>query len=290
MTKKEMKKDQKSRMCHTSLGADGETNFVSLPGELRNNIYRLALVETITIRIRFRAQDRPHPYRSLLFGAWSGSTNAWREPGLLRASKSIRIEASSIYIGLNSFGVHVYPHDIKQTADWLQTVVTRCGNSPFGGFHFFVTALKFHWEDLYSMLPLVNVFATTGLILSPGKHTLQHGTKKQVRKRRQIDEDEDGDHDGTEDAFPDSHIQDSAVSMPLFVMSYNRNDHLGDALQEAVDMGIQAHKEGWHLDLMEFKFDEWFDNNIETYIERGRKRNAGNAGGGRRRPRKYPPE
>lgn len=57
MTKKGIKKDQKARRCHTSLGIDGETNFMSLPGELRNEIYHLDLVKRFTMPIRFRARD-----------------------------------------------------------------------------------------------------------------------------------------------------------------------------------------------------------------------------------------
>lgn len=93
----------------TSLGVAGETNFMSLPGELRNEICRLALVEPDTIRLRLRHEVRPHP----LLG-WTHHSDAkpWREPSLLSVNKSIRLEASSVYYGLNEFGVGVYPEDM----------------------------------------------------------------------------------------------------------------------------------------------------------------------------------
>lgn len=68
-------------------------------------------------------------------------------------------------------------------------------------------------------------------------------------------------------------------------MSYEREEPLVEALQEAVELGIQAHDEDWHLDLVEFKYDELFDNKIEAYIERGRKRKMHFRNGQRRSQR-----
>jgi hypothetical protein len=109
ITIREARANRKATRHQTSLGGDGEISFMSLPGELRNEIYRLTLVELDIIRIRLRSKVRPHPFLERPF--YSG-TKPWREPGLLRANNSIRLEALSVYYGLNDFSVCICPEDI----------------------------------------------------------------------------------------------------------------------------------------------------------------------------------
>jgi hypothetical protein len=73
-----------------------KTGFFSLSGELRNIIYRLALVHESALYVYV---GRPHHVM----------TDALNDPparALLHVSRQIRLEASSIYYGENMFSIH----------------------------------------------------------------------------------------------------------------------------------------------------------------------------------------
>jgi hypothetical protein len=100
------------------------------------------------------------------------------------------------------------------------------------------------------MLPLVHVFAELGLKLDPGTLNSQigpglHRTPKGSRIRSA------------------SHMHD----VPLFVISHPLKYQLYHAMEEAVELGIQGNKEDWGEDWVDIKFDEWYDEKIETHLE-----------------------
>ena len=119
ITIREAKEIEKAKrevaMYQTSQG--GKSSFMSLPAELRNEIYRLALIEPATIRLRPRHNVRPHPF---LGETYLRDAKPWREPGLLRVNKSIHVEASSVYYGLNEFSVSVYAEDMGKDCRCVQ--------------------------------------------------------------------------------------------------------------------------------------------------------------------------
>lgn len=248
---------------------------MSLPAELRNEIYCLTLIEPKTIRLRLRHKVRPHPF---LGETAYRDAKPWREPGLLSVGKNVRVEASSIYFGLNRFSVCIYPQDIEPVSAWLRSVVLRCGNQPFGNFHFFVVSREFFWPDLYDMLPMVELFAQTGLKLNPGTMTYYESVDRFARTRRNYLL---RSNISTADA-----LTYTTVEIPLFVMSCDRKDKLPAAIQEAVDMGIQAYNEKWEEDKLDKEFDGWFNSKMNIYLKIN-KVYARDIQSGARSPRRY---
>lgn len=213
--------------------------------------------------------------RSDPFLSTSGGSKSWVEPAFLSVNKTIRIEASSIYYGLNHFSVYIYPEDIAPVADWLRSVTTRCGNHAFQQFHFFIVARKFIWADLYGMLPLVKLFAE-GLKLESSTMNYYDIESGYHRSRLGCYYTVWGDliRFGTLDDYHGKHYLDRSepqwpfktIKVPWFEMSYDREDRLKEAIQEAVELGVRANKEGWSEALIDYEFDEWFDEKIETRL------------------------
>ena len=79
--------------------------FIELPAELRNRIYRLALLEPDAIKIN----DSSTP----------------QEPSLLSACRQIRQEAISIYYGENHFELQVADLDPTTAQKWLSGSTLR---------------------------------------------------------------------------------------------------------------------------------------------------------------------
>ncbi|KAK3714163.1 hypothetical protein LTR37_007965 [Vermiconidia calcicola] len=82
-------------------------SLLRIPGELRNRIYRLAVVEQNTINFCMKHNFLPP------------------EPALLSASKKIRREAADIYYKENSFVLVVHDNDGTIVEKWLQSSKNR---------------------------------------------------------------------------------------------------------------------------------------------------------------------
>ena len=172
----------------------------------------------------------------------------------MRVSKSIRVEASSAYYELNDFSISVYPEDLEMVAAWLRAIVVHCGNNPFKHFHFFVTGHRLMWTDLHSMLPLVQLFADTGLKLNTAPFTPRNWSRWFGR------------------TLPKQNFESS------FIMSDNRRRPFQRALEEAVELRLKANEKGWHHDWLDLKFDEWFDKKMEEYLEGSKMQSRGRKG------------
>jgi len=84
---------------------DGQSRLCSLPPELRNRIYRYALVTDDRINVQ-RHVNVPSP------------------PGLLQTSRQIRNETHAIYSIENSFHFIVFDFDAFLLQRWCVTFVT----------------------------------------------------------------------------------------------------------------------------------------------------------------------
>ena len=144
---------------------------MSLPPEVRNNVYEQALAEDGIIRMRYRRRRRTghdlHPELS------SPRTDQWSEPSLLQVNKTIRSGASATYYKSNNFEMTIQMSDLKAASAWLRTIVARCGTDPFGHFQFYLCNLR--WIELPFLRDFVQLFRDIDLqlpIQSPDGRTI----------------------------------------------------------------------------------------------------------------------
>ncbi|KAH9828134.1 hypothetical protein Tdes44962_MAKER09462 [Teratosphaeria destructans] len=126
---------------HASPRPETPNLLMTLPAELRNNIYEFVLR---TIRV-LHVRDQQ-----------------FREPALLRVSKEIRSEALPLYYGTNRFSIYLNlgeERNLGRLVDWLQSIVRDCRSStPFGAWN-----ISFWCGDylaVLGMLPLFHLFHT----------------------------------------------------------------------------------------------------------------------------------
>ncbi|KAK5125598.1 hypothetical protein LTR85_011872 [Meristemomyces frigidus] len=132
----------------------GDDLFRKLPGELRNKIYDLALLEEghhVPIAVHFGS------WRSWLYHRGPEATPRWREPGLLRASKWIRNEAKAIYYQGNHFEIKISTSQVQAACDWIRSTVEGCASEDR---HFNLSNLhctKSNWADIHTWLHLARL-------------------------------------------------------------------------------------------------------------------------------------
>lgn len=118
---------------------------MTIPAELRNEIYSLALIDEQVIYIR----------------AIDG--RKWKEPGLLGVSKILRQEASAIYYKQNTFEITVKKFAFAGFSTWWQSLVARLGDHPLKSARFSIKSIS--WEALPNVYDLVKAAHMTGLQL-----------------------------------------------------------------------------------------------------------------------------
>jgi len=105
-----------------------EGMFTKLPGELKNMIYELVLLEPAPVELG-KSKKEPAPavrrlcpcgqHHRFITPRRSVAERTWREPGLLSVSKEIRAEASVVYYSSNSFRLPLNKGKIEQACAWL---------------------------------------------------------------------------------------------------------------------------------------------------------------------------
>ena len=136
---------------------------MSLPPEIRNEVYALVLAEHTTIHIR--ARPRKH-FDEVAFLHLAGeSIRPWREPSLLHANRAIRSEASAMYYKVNVFEISLLLSEAHHAVDWLRSIVSRCGTDPFRHFNFYVR--KCQWEHFRHVYSIAALFKDFDLVLRP---------------------------------------------------------------------------------------------------------------------------
>jgi hypothetical protein len=107
-------------------------NFLSLPSELRNNIYEQLLVLQETVKFPIKPWLAPSQAQALT-------------PGLLRANKTIHLEASSILYGQNYF-------DFTSTSENVTSFLEQIGhNNASYILYICVDFPEFHCLDLHEI-------------------------------------------------------------------------------------------------------------------------------------------
>lgn len=228
---------RRTKKITKSLSVTPTTGFMSLPAELRNDIYHLALIEEQVVYIRpsKRGYWAKQPYNLP-----QPKLTPWREPGLLRANKTIRAEASSLYYKSNSFDLALQLSDTKRATGWLRHIIQRCGNDPFKHFTFFVR--NSFWADLHHARDLAAFFHIKDLHLAPR---------------------------------PEQTSLENA-ERPIRVLPPERHDLAGDvirmddpdrfsfriALERAIKMGRTAKREAWSEEWLDYEFGVWLDKTL----------------------------
>ena len=105
---------------------NSKSRFLSLPAELRNEIYRLVLVEDKRLNIK---KDLP------------------TQPGLLRACRQTRQEGLDIYLQDNYFVFYINHFDASTYLQWC-----RASRKHIGCHHGFVVANSANWDNLLDWL------------------------------------------------------------------------------------------------------------------------------------------
>lgn len=142
---------------------NGRCLLITLPPELRNKIYRLAM----------QYEDQPAVIPKHIRGP-----DVLREPSLLETCRAIPAEASPIFYTFNEFRIILKTVQFGSFTTWLHMLVKRPGCKPFGGITIAV-ALPF-WSEINCLLPFVQLCVTTGLELTARPHKRSSGRAKPI--------------------------------------------------------------------------------------------------------------
>ncbi|KAK5739273.1 hypothetical protein LTR17_005379 [Elasticomyces elasticus] len=132
--------------------------LMTLPAELRNNIYGMVFTDSSWVII--------HPARQIRASNHGEIEPAWREPALLQVNKTIRNEASTMYYKSNDFNVEVNLAELPHACKRLGGIIERCGVSPFKSLRIVITYAD--WHTLPNGYHLGLLFYETGLQATPG--------------------------------------------------------------------------------------------------------------------------
>ena len=236
-----MTRDRRAKHDAPSANENTSTNFLSIPGEISNEIYRLALIEDNVVDIRLRK-------RWSSMSGWSSASSSepfmkpspWREPGILEVSKAIRQEASSIYYRSNTFELSLHLVHMDYAVQWLRYVIRLCGDRPFGRFSFYL--LSGSWKDLHCIKPLTSLFMERDVLLRPATFRITRGAHLGGERMGLLEE----------NAASLFHIPDPVIA------KFRR------VLEQAVQLGKRGRVEEWHEDWFEVEFADWLDERMDN--------------------------
>ncbi|KAI7236399.1 hypothetical protein KC330_g3726 [Hortaea werneckii] len=185
-----------SKRPFKTAGSKGEDLLATLPAELRNEIYKLTLIEEKVSVIGSVKKYRNHLNRqnhapiddlSQVANArvarkkstsHANRINPWVEPALLQVSRKIRDEASKMYYGSNSFIARTKLVDFAKLGAWLETLCRRCGRQPLHAFR--ISVIDVTWLGLYNAVDLCKAVATSGIELKPLTSPLWRSTRARI--------------------------------------------------------------------------------------------------------------
>ncbi|KAI6837895.1 hypothetical protein KC332_g5159 [Hortaea werneckii] len=174
----------------------GRDLLATLPAELRNEVYKLTLIEEKLFVIgsvrkygnpRNRQDHAPIDDLSQVanarFAKKKSASHAsriepWVEPALLQVSRNIRDEASKMYYGSNSFIARTKLTDFAKLGTWLEALRRRCGRQPLHAFR--ISVIDVTWLGLYNAVDLCTAIATSGIELKPLNSPLWRSTRARV--------------------------------------------------------------------------------------------------------------
>ncbi|KAI7548958.1 hypothetical protein KC331_g4090 [Hortaea werneckii] len=173
-----------------------EDLLATLPAELRNEIYKLTLIEEKVFVLGSvkkyrnplnRQNHAPIDDLSQVANARvarkKGASHAsridpWVEPALLQVSRNIRDEAFKMYYGSNSFIARTKLIDFAKLGAWLETLCRRCGRQPLHAFR--ISVIDVTWLGLYNAVDLCKAVATSGIELKPLTSPLWRSTRARI--------------------------------------------------------------------------------------------------------------
>lgn len=160
--------------------------------------------------------------KTILINSYDEAFEKWEEPGLLLASKYIRTEALSFYYKSNRFAIRVVGLNFKTIATYIAALNAQIGSRPFESMEFIL--IHPVWTDLTkeNIFPLVKLFESTNIELSSAKA---------------------------------SGLDYTSGSMPSDWM--RSAPKIKDALDQAVELGIQTRDSGLSHAQLEARFDTW---------------------------------
>lgn len=171
----------------------GRDLLATLPAELRNEIYKLTLIEEKLFVIgsvrkywnpRNRQDHAPIDDLSKVANAriarkksasHASRIEPWVEPALLQVSRGIRNEASKMYYGSNSFIARTKLIDFAKLGAWLETLSRRCGRQPLYAFR--ISVIDVTWLGLYNAVDLCKSIANSDIELKPVTSPLWRSTR-----------------------------------------------------------------------------------------------------------------
>ncbi|KAK5125761.1 hypothetical protein LTR85_012037 [Meristemomyces frigidus] len=148
--------------------------FMTLPGELRNEVYSCVLIEANPVlvgTVNGLCKDPNHPTANERDG--KKSLDVWREPALLQVSKAIRAEGSTLYYGSNQFAARARLVDFARLGAWLKQLTVRCGPKLFQTFT--ISVLSAAWSELHHAKTLAKILYKTKLEVEPGTMGFRRG-------------------------------------------------------------------------------------------------------------------
>ena len=186
---------------------------MKLPAELRNDIYEEILPIQEVIHIR------GHAHRNVeVEGSWNARGYLWREPQLLRVSKQIRREVSSLYYGQNYFTVCLHDGEIDKAVQWVRH--NEAMRNLDVDFNFKFTFTSASWALVESWYPLVAL-------------------------AYELDWD-----------FADAAEERHYFSNEFFDLAF-RGSKFQEALEHVVTMGVRARQRGTPLEILMEDCDAW---------------------------------
>lgn len=171
--------------------ASQPTGFLSLPAELRNEIYAQvleALPDADSRSIARRVKDgclrpyhgfiRVHPtapgaYHSLRL------QRTPRHPGsMVAANRQMLQEVSDIFLGTRDMHITTTIREVAVVAGYLRRVITNVGSSPFASLT--INIVDATWQQLEDLQPLIDVVRATNFRVDHTFHLLSRGASPGV--------------------------------------------------------------------------------------------------------------
>ncbi|KAI5359864.1 hypothetical protein Slin15195_G117250 [Septoria linicola] len=144
-----------------------EPHFLSLPAELRNDIYRYAILSDDKIKIATNMAQPP------------------QEPAMLRVNRQTRHEALGIYYQENHFRFDMHNFDARAYTNWIQAKPIIRGRLQVWFKLYLITSSELAWKNLMAWLEAIHVrkvFHGPSDRAFPGKkkHRIVAGELKQL--------------------------------------------------------------------------------------------------------------
>lgn len=160
---------------------------MKLPGELRNEIFELALGLELDDDNDDLSEPQEDTAVTMFIRArqlrWlpDSARIRWREPSLLQVSKQVRQEASPFYYLSNRFRLFVRSGEVENACAWLGQISRRCAG--LDRMDFSLRLLSPKREEIASWISLARLAYVTDLGYDTEQADVEAWVRRVVRKR-----------------------------------------------------------------------------------------------------------